>query len=72
MTELLERMSRYVEENPGAGAGQVAAALGVDRGAVEADLRRLERAGFLERFLVRREARYRSFKPYRPGGHTAE
>ena len=59
--DTFERVSVYVENHPGCDAAEVALALGALRGATDAALRRLERAGFVQR----RDGRYRAFKPYR-------
>ena len=61
MADLFERVSRYVEDHPGCDAGEVRLAVTSIRGATNQALRRLERAGFIER----RDGRYRSFKRYR-------
>lgn len=68
-TDLLERVSRYVEQHPGADAREVQLAVPAMRGLTDRALRRLELAGFIERYHERgqgwQRARYRSFKPYR-------
>lgn len=58
--DLFERVSRYVENHPGCDASEVRLAVTAIRGATDAALRRLERAGFIER----RDGRYHSFKQY--------
>jgi hypothetical protein len=59
--DVFERVSGYVERHPGCDAAEVALAVPALAGAARAALRRLERAGFIER----RDGRYRAFKPYR-------
>ncbi len=61
MAGVLERVSVYVENHPGCDAHEVRLAVTSIRGATDAALRRLERAGFAER----RDGRFHSFKPYR-------
>ena len=60
-TDLFELVSRYVENHPGCDATEVRLAVPAIRGAVSETLRRLERAGFIER----RDGRYRTIKRYR-------
>ena len=59
---VLELVSRYVEEHWGCTAVEVSRAVPT---ATDDALRRLERAGFIARYQVRRETHFRSFKPYR-------
>ncbi len=59
--DLFERVSRYVENHPGCDDTEVRLAVPAVRGATDEALRRLERAGFIER----RDGRYHSFKRYR-------
>ena len=59
--DVIERVSAYVEAHPGSDAREVQLAVPTIPGATDAALRRLERAGFIER----RQGRYRSFKAYR-------
>lgn len=59
--DIFHRVSDYVERHPGCDAGEVRLAVPAIRGATDAALRRLVRAGFVER----RASRYWSFKPYR-------
>ena len=60
-SRLFERVSRYVEDHPGADAGEVRLGVPALPGATDEALRRLERAALIER----RDGRYRSLKPYR-------
>ena len=59
-TDLLERVSRCVENHPAVDAGAVRLGVSALRGSTDEALRRLERAGFVER----RDGRYWSFKAY--------
>lgn len=59
--DLLERVSRYVENHPGCDDTEARLAVPGIRGATSEALRRLERAGFIER----RHGRYRMLKRYR-------
>jgi len=61
VTEIAERVSRYVERHPGCDAGEVRLGVPALRGVTDRVLERLTRAGFLEV----RDGRYRAFKPYR-------
>jgi hypothetical protein len=60
MADLFSRVSAYVDAHPGCDAGEVELAVPTMSGAVRGALRRLERAGFVER----RGGRYRSLKRY--------
>jgi hypothetical protein len=58
--ELAERISRFVQDNPGCTVAHIEAAVPAIKGVVPVLLRKLERAGFIERS----GGRYRSFKSY--------
>lgn len=63
--EMLERLSRAVEANPGADERTIRKRAGVTRQVGDAFLDLLLRAGFIARERVNAEWQYKSVKPYR-------